>query len=62
VELYPAESRLIDPSNYFYLWARPSFADIGRKIGRQIITANLALAPQRPWHPLEEPKMEVQIR
>lgn len=56
VELYPAESRLIDTSNYFYLFARPAFPDIGKQIGRQILHASHSLAPQRPWHTSEEPK------
>lgn len=61
VELYPAESRLIDPSNYFYLWARPSFKEIGKNIGRQIIPPAQCLAPQRGWHPDDQPEAVVQV-
>lgn len=47
-ELYPAESRLIDPSNYFTLWCFPGLKRI--KVGveeRHVLNADEALAPQR---------------
>lgn len=47
-ELYPAESRLLDPSNYFTLWCFPGLKRI--KVGhmeRRVLDANEALAPQR---------------
>jgi len=47
-ELYPAESRLLDPSNYYILWC---FPDIRRvKVGhekRDVVSADRAQAPQR---------------
>jgi hypothetical protein len=48
-ELYPAESRLIDPSNYYTLWAFPGLKKIkvGISEGRRVLDANEALAPQR---------------
>lgn len=48
VELYPAESRLLDPSNYYTLWCFPGVRRL--KIGvdvRDVRDADLALAPQR---------------
>lgn len=47
-ELYPAESRLLDPSNYYTLWCFPGLKRI--KVGmeeRRVYTADEALAPQR---------------
>jgi hypothetical protein len=48
-ELYPAESRLMDPSNYFTLWCFPGMRRI--KVGtdepRRVWDADEALAPQR---------------
>jgi hypothetical protein len=47
-ELYPAESRLLDPSNYFSLWCFPGLRRI--KVGhedRVVRNADEALAPQR---------------
>lgn len=48
-ELYPAESRLLDPSNYFSLWCFPGIKHI--KVGyhgeRDVCDADNALAPQR---------------
>ena len=48
-ELYPAESRLLDPSNYFSLWCFPGLKRI--KVGingeREVLDAAQALAPQR---------------
>ena len=49
IELYPAESRLIDPSNYRILWAfqRIPLGMFGR---RNVLDANdpACIAPQRP--------------
>lgn len=47
-ELYPAESRLLDPSNYYTLWCFPGLKRI--KIGmnfRRVWDADHAMAPQR---------------
>lgn len=47
-ELYPAESRLLDPSNYYALWCFPGLKRI--KVGievRDVKDADEALAPQR---------------
>jgi hypothetical protein len=49
-ELYPAESRLMDPSNYYTLWCFPGLKRI--KVGheeRVVRDANEALAPQRAF-------------
>jgi hypothetical protein len=48
-ELYPAESRLIDPSNYYSLWCFPGLKRIkvGVNHGRRVLDANEAFAPQR---------------
>lgn len=50
VELYPAESRLKDPSNRFYLWccAKGLFT-FGLPGGRLVLDADDAIAPQRPF-------------
>jgi hypothetical protein len=48
-ELYPAESRLMDPSNYYSLWCFPGLKRI--KVGinepRRVYDSTEALAPQR---------------
>jgi hypothetical protein len=48
-ELYPAESRLLDPSNYYALWCFPGLRRI--KVGvhdpRRVWDADVAWAPQR---------------
>jgi hypothetical protein len=49
-ELYPAESRLLDPSNYYSLWCFPGVKRI--KVGqevREVLDADEALAPQRAF-------------
>jgi len=49
-ELYPAESRLLDPSNYYTLWCFPGLKRI--KVGqneRRVLNADEALAPQRAF-------------
>lgn len=55
VELYPAESRLLDPSNYFLLWCAPNIP-IGMHKGRSIRNPNNCIAPQRAWANGDEPK------
>jgi hypothetical protein len=54
VELYPAESRLIDPSNYYILYAAPALP-FGLRQGRSVVTPERCLAPQRGWHTGDEP-------
>jgi hypothetical protein len=47
-ELYPAESRLVDPSNYFVLWCFPGLKRI--RVGveiRDVRSPDDAIAPQR---------------
>jgi hypothetical protein len=49
-ELYPADSRLLDPSNYYTLWCFPSVRQI--KVGqgkdkRRVFDQDEAMAPQR---------------
>jgi len=48
-ELYPAESRLIDPSNYYTLWCFPGVKrlKIGLDEGRRVFRQDEAFAPQR---------------
>lgn len=54
LELYPSESRLIDPSNRFYLWACPKYViKWGLPGGRKVLLPEEAIAPQRPF-PMEE--------
>lgn len=48
IELYPAESRKMDPSNYYMLWCAPKIP-IGKFNGRVIATPENAIAPQRGW-------------
>ena len=48
IELYPAESRLCDPSNYFILWCAPRI-QIGLNKPRLVSTPEDAIAPQRGW-------------
>ena len=50
VELYPAESRLKDPSNRFYLFCcEKGLLDFGLPGGRIVLDINEAIAPQRPF-------------
>ena len=50
IELYPAESRLKDPSNRFYLWCVPKgVLKFGLPGGRHVLTSSNADAPQRPF-------------
>jgi hypothetical protein len=48
-ELYPAESRLLDPSNYYSLWCFPGLKRIkvGMNEGRRVLEVEEAFAPQR---------------
>ncbi len=54
VELYPAESRLLDPSNYYILWAAPAIK-VGQYEGRTILGPDNCAAPQRGWSKGDEP-------
>jgi hypothetical protein len=48
-ELYPAESRLLDPSNYYILWCFPQTRiRVGHNV-RRIFTAAQAPTPQRAF-------------
>lgn len=50
VELYPAESRLKDPSNRFYLFCcEKGLLNFGLPGGRRVLDADQAIAPQRPF-------------
>ena len=48
VELYPAEERLMDPSNYYMLFAAPAIP-LGKFEGRVICSPEDCIAPQRGW-------------
>jgi hypothetical protein len=50
-ELYPAESRLLDPSNYYTLWCFPGVKrlNIGVVEKRRVLDVDEALAPQRAF-------------
>lgn len=56
LEVFPAESRLIDPSNYYYLYCVERLP-FGRFVGRTIVDENETLAPQRPWPASQKPKI-----
>ena len=51
-ELYPAESRLLDPSNYYTLWCFPGLKRIkvGVNEARRVFDADEAMAPQRGFN------------
>jgi len=51
LELYPAESRLLDPSNYYSLWCFPGIKrlKIGRDIPQRVWEAHESLSPQRAF-------------
>lgn len=55
VELYPAESRLIDPSNRFYLWCVPKGVFVFGLVGRNVLDSKQSGAPQRPFPPTPAP-------
>lgn len=48
-ELFPAESRLLDPSNYYTMWCFPSLGRlrVGLDEGRRVWDQDEAMAPQR---------------
>lgn len=48
-ELFPAESRLKDPSNARYLWCRKEPFPFGIPGGRVVLDAHEAFAPQRAF-------------
>ena len=48
VEIFPAESRLKDPSNARYLWASSTPLPFGLPGGRLVLDAHESFAPQRP--------------
>jgi hypothetical protein len=49
-ELYPAESRLLDPSNYYTLWCFPGIRRMNVGLNeRRVLRAGIALAPQRAF-------------
>lgn len=58
VELYPAESRLVDPSNRFYLWCVPqgvfTFGWKERKVQGPVDMG----APQRPFTPAADARAD----
>ncbi len=62
-ELYPAESRLLDPSSYYSLWCFPGLKRIrvGINEGREARDADEALAPQRafPQRPAAMPAVGI---
>lgn len=49
VELFPAESRLRDPSNARYLWCRQQRFPFGMTGGRIVLDSHEAIAPQRAF-------------
>lgn len=49
VEIFPAESRLKDPSNARYLWCTSLPLPFGLPGGRNVVAARHAIAPQRPF-------------
>ena len=54
VELFPAESRLKDPSNARYLWACKDALPFGLPGGRMVLDAHESIAPQRPFTHIDE--------
>jgi hypothetical protein len=55
IELYPAESRLLDPSNYYILWCAPRIP-VGKYEPRLVVGVEKCIAPQRGWRSGCEPK------
>lgn len=49
VEIFPAESRLKDPSNARYLWCCANSLPFGLPGGRLVLDASEAFAPQRSF-------------
>ena len=48
IELYPAESRLVDTANQYHLWCFPRL-EIGFDMGRLVSEATFEKSRQRPW-------------
>jgi hypothetical protein len=48
MEIYPAESRLVDPSNLFIIWCFHVRLKVG-PLRRTVVTAEKAFAPQRAF-------------
>lgn len=57
VELYPAESRLIDTANQFHVWVMPEgvMLPFGYREGRLVSERSSFGAKQRPWEPDARP-------
>jgi len=57
IELFPAESRLIDGANQFHLWAllAPHRFPFGFSTGRVVSSGGALGSTQRPWFRGEEP-------
>lgn len=50
LQLYPSESRLLDPSNYYLLWVIPKGRiPCGVFAPRNVCGPDAAIAPQRAW-------------
>lgn len=49
VELYPAESRLVDTANQYHLWCFPFRLPFGFTSGRLVSEARWDKSQQRPW-------------
>jgi hypothetical protein len=55
LELFPAEKRLLDPSNLFIIWCYPAIP-IGSFEQRRVKNAKTCIAPQRGWAKEDEPE------
>lgn len=53
VEIFPAESRLKDPSNARYLWACRGQLPFGLPGGRVVVNAHETIVPQRAFRRVE---------
>jgi hypothetical protein len=49
VELFPAESRLVDTANQYHLWCFPFHLPFGFLSGRLVSEAHYDKSRQRPW-------------
>lgn len=49
IELYPAESRLVDTANQYHLWCFPFQMPFGFRTGRLVSEARFDKSQQRPW-------------
>ncbi len=50
IEIFPAESRLVDTANQYHLWVFPYLRiPFGFDSGRFVSEANIGSARQRPW-------------